>query len=105
MHTINFSTPVVVKEAVTTSAAKLVSVADYPNQKAVVATVGFGENVGIHNIIIWKGDGYDSIGQWTDADVIAALPAAVDNFIANGFKNEKVTDEQKQQLFQQFLKK
>lgn len=105
MHTINFSTPVVVKEAVTTSTAKLISVTDYSNQKVVVATVGFGENVGTHNIIIWKGENYNNIGQWTDADVIAALPAAVDNFIANGFKNEKVTDEQKQQLFQQIFKK
>lgn len=105
MQTINLKAPVVVKEAVTISTAKLISVTDYPAQKRVVATVGFGEQVGAQPVVIWKDAAYDSVGQWTDADVAAALPTAVENFIANGFKNQKVSDESKQELLQQFLKK
>jgi hypothetical protein len=41
---------------------------DYPLQKivkVVIAKVG--------SVILWKGDDYDAIGQWTDVDVIAKI--------------------------------
>ena len=63
MHTINLKSEVVVKPAVVASTARLLNVVDSYAQKRVVATVAFGEGVGIHQVLIWKDADYDKAGQ------------------------------------------
>ncbi len=41
------------------------SIIDFPSEKRVVAQIReIGEPV-----VLWSGDAYDAIGQWTDTDV------------------------------------
>jgi hypothetical protein len=48
---------------------KVRSIIDFPSEKRVVAQIrDLGEPV-----ILWSGDAYDAIGQWTDADVETKL--------------------------------
>lgn len=49
----------------TLSSITITSMLDEPTQKRItVKTVELG------NIILWQGDSYDAIGQWTDQDVL-----------------------------------
>jgi len=41
------------------------SIIDRPSRKIVTANLLEG-----FSIVLWKGEEYDAIGQWTDADVI-----------------------------------
>ena len=41
------------------------SIQDFPSRKLVQANT---REIGV--IVLWEGDAYDTIGQWTDTDVI-----------------------------------
>lgn len=69
---IEFNQPkeIVIVEEVkrTTNEINIISYIDYPERKIVkVVTSELGE------IILWEGEAYDIIGQWTDTDVINKL--------------------------------
>jgi len=77
--TIDFTSPVVVKEfnrmtktgvtitnIVTATTISVISIVDSPMTKTVEAnTIGYPTK-----ILLWSGSTYDSVGQWTDMDVI-----------------------------------
>jgi cyanophycinase-like exopeptidase len=46
----------------------VIELKDQPERKTVIAVT---VEAGI--ITLWKGDTYDAIGQWTDADVVARI--------------------------------
>jgi len=51
-------------ESVTVSAITVGRMVDFPSEKKVVVhTHEVGE------LLLWQGEEYDAIGQWTDADV------------------------------------
>jgi hypothetical protein len=52
----------------TISKVTIIEITDNSNQKSVIA---FTKEVG--RITLWKDAEYDSIGQWTDADVEARI--------------------------------
>lgn len=54
-----------------TGVLTIVRYVDLPQEKIVRV---FTEEVRMP-IVLWSGDGYDAIGQWTDADVTARLKA------------------------------
>lgn len=57
---------VVIKERKTTiNKVTVLELLDTPNKKQVIAKT---EELGA--IVLWQGNDYDAIGQWTDADVI-----------------------------------
>lgn len=65
---------VVVKERkITISEIEIIEVVDNPTQKSVTATTSVGA------FLLWKGQAYDSIGQWTDADVIEEIKQQINN--------------------------
>jgi hypothetical protein len=70
---INLNTPkkVVLQEEKSKDITKLtvVRVVDLPKQKTVRC---FCEELD-EAIVLWEGDAYDSIGQWTDSDVVNRL--------------------------------
>jgi len=53
---------------ITLTGINIIQLVDNPNTKQVRA---FTEEVGI--LTLWEGDAYDTIGQWTDADVAARI--------------------------------
>jgi hypothetical protein len=60
---------VVVKEIKKTiEEINVLELKDFPEQKRVEAIT---DVLGI--VILWKGEAYDAIGQWTDTDVINKL--------------------------------
>ena len=69
---ITFETPkeiVVVKELKRTfEEVTIEEVVDNPSRKEVKA---FTRELGI--LVLWSGEAYDLIGQWTDADVVARV--------------------------------
>lgn len=69
---INLSAPkkVVINPAVEKTVAKItiIQLVDQPILKKVMAVT---REVG--NIVLWEGDAYDEIGQWTDAQAAARL--------------------------------
>ena len=69
---ITFETPkqiVVVKELKKTfEEVTIEEVTDSPSRKEVKA---FTKELGI--LVLWTGEAYDLIGQWTDADVVARV--------------------------------
>ena len=69
---ITFETPkeiVVVKELKRTfEEVTIEEVTDNPSRKEVKA---FTRELGI--LVLWSGEAYDLVGQWTDADVVARV--------------------------------
>lgn len=77
--TVDFSSPVVVKEfslmtktgktitnTITANTITIMSIIDSPVRKTIEAqTIGYPSR-----ILLWSGSTYDTIGQWTDSDVI-----------------------------------
>lgn len=55
-------------ETVTLSEVSVLRMIDKPGEKLVVVQT---DEVG--EIILWEGDAYDAIGQWTDLDVKTRL--------------------------------
>ena len=88
MSTFNLKSEVVVKPAEVVNSYTLLNAVDSYFMKAVVATVSFGSEK-IYRVVVWKGEEYEKIGQWTDADLYAALEPAVEAFVARGFLNEE----------------
>lgn len=57
---------VIVKEhKITISEIEILQVIDIPKEKKVIAST---DTIGI--VVLWFGDEYDAIGQWTDDDVV-----------------------------------
>lgn len=75
---INFESEKVIRrvpETVTTSTkVTIIEMIDNPGRRQVIATMY--EQPGM--IVLWEGDAYDAIGNWTNEDVIARI-----NEIAN----------------------
>jgi|LauGreDrversion4_2_1035121.scaffolds.fasta_scaffold01621_9 hypothetical protein len=60
---------VVVKEIkVTVTEITIRELKDLPEQKRVEA---YTDEIGL--VVLWEGEAYDAIGQWTDTDVINKL--------------------------------
>lgn len=68
--------PVITQQQVTASAYQITDVSDNPIQKTVVARVTVGPGA-INFFTVWSGESYDQIGQWTDADLVAAVTPMV----------------------------
>ena len=71
--TVEFSNPKVVREIpkqqVKVSKIEITSITDSSVDKKVTAYVK-----GLpRTIVLWEGEAYDAIGQWTDADVTARI--------------------------------
>lgn len=94
MSTFNLKSEIVVKPAEVVNSYTLLNAVDSYFLKAVIATVSFNSKQA-HRIIIWKGEEYEKIGQWTDSDLLAALHPAVEAYVARGFKNEEINPNQK----------
>lgn len=58
---------------VTTKTVTVVRMVDFPLEKQVIV---FLKEVPGKPILLWEGADYDSIGQWTNDDVIARLSEA-----------------------------
>jgi cyanophycinase-like exopeptidase len=48
----------------TVSSITIVRMVDFPQRKTVYA-----ETIEAGRVMLWEGDAYDTIGQWTDTDV------------------------------------
>lgn len=68
--------PVITQQQVTASAYQITDVTDNPVQKTVVARVVVGPGA-INFFTVWSGESYDQAGQWTDADLVAAVTPLV----------------------------
>ena len=88
MSTFNLKSEIVVKPAEVVSKYTLLNAVDSYAMKAVVATISFGDGQA-HRVIVWKGEEYEKVGQWTDTDLFAAIGPAVEAYVARGFKNEE----------------
>lgn len=69
--------PVITQPQVIASSYKITDVTDNPVEKTVVARVVVGPD-GINFFTVWSGASYDAIGQWTDADLVAAITPMVE---------------------------
>lgn len=69
--------PVITQPQVTASSYQITDVTDNPAEKTVVARVVVGSG-GINFFTVWSGASYDAIGQWTDADLLAAITPMVE---------------------------
>ena len=72
-RTVSLSGEKIIKEiparVMKTDKVVIESIIDYCSEKKVIAnTIGY---TGV--IVLWEGDAYDAIGQWTDADVDARI--------------------------------
>jgi len=56
------------QQKITVSKITILQIADLPNRKIVRAHT---RELGV--VILWEGTNYDTIGQWTDTDVINRL--------------------------------
>lgn len=59
---------VVTERKVTIEKITITELVDLPNRKMVVAKTSE-----IGTIVLWKGNDYDAIGQWTDTDVVTRI--------------------------------
>lgn len=69
--------PVITQPQVIASSYEITDVTDNPVEKTVVARVVVGPG-GINFFTVWSGASYDAIGQWTDADLVAAVTPMVE---------------------------
>jgi len=53
------------QQSATYDKLNIIGMMDYPEQKIVKAII-----VELGEVILWQGAEYDTIGQWTDTDVI-----------------------------------
>lgn len=59
----------------TVDEAEITQMLDLPVLKKVMVNVKIGTRA--YSWILWEGADYDAAGQWTDADVIAAVKAKI----------------------------
>lgn len=66
---ITFNAPkevvIVAQQSKTVDQITIFSIQDFPSRKLVQANT---REIGV--VVLWEGEAYDTIGQWTDADVI-----------------------------------
>jgi hypothetical protein len=66
---------VVVVAEQTANTVKVLQIEENPDEKRVVATTSL--NGLLRRFVLWEGDSYDQIGQWTDTDVITRVKEVV----------------------------
>ena len=66
---------VVVVAEQTANTVKVLQIEENPDEKRVVATTSL--NGLLRRFVLWEGDSYDQIGQWTDTDVINRVKEVV----------------------------
>ena len=66
---------VVVVAEQTANTVKVLQIEENPDEKRVVVTTSL--NGMLRRFVLWEGDSYDQIGQWTDTDVINRVKEVV----------------------------
>ena len=66
---------VVVVAEQTANTVKVLQIEENPDEKRVVVTTSL--NGMLRRFVLWEGDSYDQIGQWTDTDVITRVKEVV----------------------------
>jgi hypothetical protein len=75
---INLPSAVEIQQAANTSQIEILQTTDDPVGKTVKSLVKISTNPYAHNwYTVWSGDTYDQAGQWTDAELSAAVVALV----------------------------
>lgn len=73
MTTIPLSHTIVLRPEVTTQEVSILRYTDNPVAKQVIATLQMGLPEWIRELILWEGQDYDTIGQWTDTQAEARI--------------------------------
>jgi hypothetical protein len=75
---INLPSAVEIQQAANTSQIEILQTIDNPIGKTVKSLVKISTTPYAHNLYtVWSGDTYDEAGQWTDAQLSAAVVALV----------------------------
>ena len=76
--TINLPNPIEIQQAAYTSQIEILQTTDDPVAKTVKSLVKISTIPYSHNwYTVWSGDTYDQAGQWTDAQLSAAVVTLV----------------------------
>ena len=69
---IKLTTPVIVQEEISSNQVSVDCYTDNPNTKTVQVNILIGKNSAgdavYKLLILWEGEEYDTIGQWTETD-------------------------------------
>lgn len=71
MKTIKFKNTFVAVHAIESNELEIISQNDLPGLKKVIITINIqtdGDPI-LREVVLWEGEQYDKIGQWTDNDV------------------------------------
>lgn len=68
--------PAVPEYAISTSSLTIEKIEDFPTERKVIA---YTDHQDARVIVLWEGDAYDTIGQWTDDDVINKIKEIYEN--------------------------
>ena len=83
---INLPAPVITIPQTTASTYRIIEAVDNHQSKTVTVKVIVGDvpmGMNMRHFVVWSGDAYDAIGQWTDTDLINAVtPMIVNSFTA-----------------------
>lgn len=75
---INLPSAVEIQQAANSSKIEILQTSDDPIGKTVKSLVKISTTPYAHNwYTVWSGDAYDQAGQWTDAELSAAIVALV----------------------------
>ena len=75
---INLPNAVEIQQAANSSQIEILQTTDDPVGKTVKSLVKVSANPYAHNwYTVWQGDAYDQVGQWTDAQLSAAIVTLV----------------------------
>lgn len=75
---INLPNAVEIQQAANSSQIEILQTTDDPVGKTVKSLVKISTNPYAHNwYTVWQGDAYDQAGQWTDAQLSAAIVTLV----------------------------
>ena len=72
---ISLDKDVVIVPEQTANTVKVLQIEENPDEKRVVVTTSL--NGMLRRFVLWEGDSYDQIGQWTDTDVINRVKEVV----------------------------
>lgn len=68
--------PAVPEYTISTPSLNIEKIEDLPNEKKVIA---YTDHQDARIIVLWEGEDYDAIGQWTDDDVINRIKEIYEN--------------------------
>lgn len=81
---INLPAPVITVPQTTASTYRIIEAVDNHQLKTVTVKVIVGDSpmgMNMRHFVVWRGESYDAIGQWTDTDLINAVtPLVVSSF-------------------------